>query len=164
MKFNCALKRMLLMMVTFFGVVHCQVSSAAEGNVDQSLVDIIGAIEKGWEQGDGAPFESHFLDFEGARYIESGGQNEGLTDLVENHVEPEGHALANFDLVFSNVETHIEGDFAWAIVDVELTATVVRDNRKIHRRGYQTLIFRRVDDEWKVVHTHNSTRSIDSIP
>ena len=52
----------------------------------EELVAIIGAIEAGWEQADGTPFRKHFLDFPGARYIESGGQNEGLTDLVELYV------------------------------------------------------------------------------
>jgi len=126
----------------------------------QALVEIIQAVESGWENGDGTPFRKHFLDFEGARYVETGGQNEGLTDLVENHVEPEGDALDDFDLVFSNVETHIEGDFAWAIVDVELKATIVRTDRHIHKRGYETFLFRRTDGEWKVVHTHSSTRAV----
>ena len=125
-----------------------------------ALTAIIDAIEKGWEQGDGTPFRKHYLDFEGARYIESGGQNEGVTDLVEHHVEPEGDALSDFELSLSNVETHVEGDFAWAITDVEVKATVNRDNRKIHSRGYETFLFRRVDGNWKVIHTHSSSRPV----
>ena len=127
---------------------------------DQVLVDIIGAVERGWETADGAPFRQHFLDFEGARYIESGGQNEGLEDLVTHHVEPEGDALDGLDLIFSNIETHVEGDFAWAVADVEVKATVNRDGRKIHNRGHETFLFRRVDGEWKVVHTHSSSRPV----
>ena len=40
-----------------------------------ALIAIIDAVEKGWEQGAGQPFRKHFLGFEDARYIESGGQN-----------------------------------------------------------------------------------------
>lgn len=127
----------------------------------QVLVGIIEAIERGWEQADGTPFREHFLDFEGARYIESGGQNEGLDELVEHHVVPEGDALADFELEFANIETHIEGDFAWAIADVELTATVKRDGRAIHNRGHETFLFRRIGSDWKVVHTHSSTRPVN---
>ena len=132
----------------------------AQNDDSVALTVIIDAIEKGWEQGDGTPFRTHYLDFEGARYIESGGQNEGLTDLVEHHVEPEGDALSDFELSLSNVETHVEGDFAWAITDVEVKATVNRDNRKIHNRGYETFLFRRVDGKWKVIHTHSSSRPV----
>lgn len=127
-----------------------------------ALIAIIDAIEKGWEHGDGKPFREHFLDFEGARYIESGGQNEGLNDLVEHHVEPEGDALSNFELALTNVETHFEGDFAWAIADVEVQATVNSDGREIHNRGYETFLFRRIDGQWKVVHTHSSSRPVRS--
>ncbi len=126
----------------------------------QALIGIIEAIEVGWENADGAPFRRHFLDFEGARYIESGGQNEGLSDLIEHHVEPEGDALSDLDLNFSNIETHVEENFAWAITDVELTAVVNKDQRSIHRRGHETFLFRRIGTDWKVVHTHSSTRPV----
>ncbi len=127
-----------------------------------ALISIIDAIEKGWEQGNGQPFREHYLDFDGARYIESGGQNKGLSDLVEHHVEPEGDALENFELNLSNVETHVEGDFAWAIADVELKALVKRDQREIHNRGYETFLFRRIDGKWKIIHTHSSSRPVKS--
>ena len=52
--------------------------------------------KKAGSRGDGTPFREHYLDYDGARYVESGGQNEGLTDLIEHHVEPEGDALDNF--------------------------------------------------------------------
>ena len=127
---------------------------------DQLLVKIIKSVERGWETADGAPFRQHFLDFEGARYIESGGQNRGIDDLVTHHVEPEGDALDSLDLTFSNIETHIEGDFAWAVADVEVRATVKRDDRKIHNRGHETFLFRRIGGDWKVVHTHSSSRPV----
>lgn len=124
------------------------------------LIAIISAVEAGWEDADGTPFRKHFLDFPGARYIESGGQNEGLTDLVEHHVEPEGDALEGLDLSLTNIETHIEGDFAWAVADVEVKALVKKDQRRIHNRGYQTYLFRRVEGEWKVIHSHSSSRPV----
>ena len=124
------------------------------------LIKIINAVEAGWEDADGTPFRKHFLDFPGARYIESGGQNEGLTDLIEHHVEPEGDALEGLDLSLTNIETHIEGDFAWAVADVEVKALVKKDQRRIHNRGYQTYLFRRVEGEWKVIHCHSSSRPV----
>jgi len=133
----------------------------AQEDDSAALVAIIDAIEKGWEHGDGQPFREHYLDFDGARYIESGGQNEGLRDLVEHHVEPEGDALADFELSLSNVETHIEGEFAWAIADVEVKATIKSDRREIHNRGYETFLFRLVDGKWKVIHTHSSSRPVN---
>ncbi len=134
-------------------------SSHASDDEDVAAIEtIIAAIELGWETADGTPFYAHFLGQDGARFIESGGQNEGLRNLVEHHVEPEGDVLDGLDLVFSNIETHLEGDFAWAIADVEVRAVVKADGRKIHNRGHETFRFRRTADGWKVIHTHSSTR------
>jgi hypothetical protein len=135
------------------------VSTISNSQDRYELLAIIDEIEKGWEQGDGAPFVRHFLDFAGARYVESGGQNEGLSDLVDHHVVPEKEALELF-LNFENVETHIEGDFAWAVADVEVKATVRSSGRVIDKRGYETFLFRRVMGTWRVVHTHSSTRDV----
>ncbi len=149
--------RLTTTVVLMFGVVTTQFAQDTEST---ELIAIISDIESGWEQADGTPFRKHYLDFEGARYVESGGQNVGLSDLIDHHVEPEGDALDGLDLIFSNIETHVEGDFAWAIADVEVRAVVKRDRREIYNRGHETFLFRRVDDTWKVVHTHSSSRPV----
>ncbi len=135
-------------------------TAQAQSSDAEEMTAIIQAIEYGWEQADGAPFREHFLDFDGARYVESGGQNVGLSDLIDHHVEPEGDALDGLELNFSNIETHVEGQFAWAIADVEVIAVIKSGGRKIHNRGYETFLFRRVGNEWKVVHTHSSSRPV----
>jgi len=132
----------------------------AQETDEEQLIAIVHAIESGWEQADGQPFREHFLDSESARYIEGGGQNVGLTDLIEHHVEPEGDALSSLDLYFSNIETHIEGEFAWAIADVEVLATIRRTDRTIHNAGYETFVFKKIDGDWKVLHTHSSSRPV----
>ena len=148
------------MSISVLGLAFCSQQAWAQEDDAAQLVAIIQAVEKGWEEADGTPFREHFLDFEGARYIESGGQNAGLSDLVEHHVEPEGDALDSLELTFSKIETHIEGDFAWAVVNTEIKAVVKKDKRVIHNRGYQTFLYRRVEEKWKVVHTHSSSRPV----
>ena len=134
----------------------------AQQDDSAALIAIIDAVEKGWEQADAQPFRKHFLDFEGARYIESGGQDAGLTHLIEHHVVPESNSFDNFEVTFSNIDTYIEGDFTWAVADFEYKATVKRDQSKIHGRGYQTFLFRRVDGNWMIIHTHSSARPVNS--
>lgn len=126
---------------------------------DPALLEaIIEDIRVGWEEGDGEPFYEHFLDWEGARYFEGGGQNVGLQDLVENHVEPE--AELGLELEFSNVQTHFEGSFAWAVVDTDIQLTTP-DGRDIHNQGHGTYLFRLVDGEWKVVHTQSASSPVE---
>ena len=124
----------------------------------EPILAIIADVEYGWENGDGTPFRKHFLDFGGARYVETGGQNEGLDDLVTNHVEPEKDALEYLSLDFDNIEVHFEGDFAWAIADTKVKGKVRSNGFEFDKTGFQTFLFRYVDGAWKVVHTHSSSR------
>jgi len=126
----------------------------------ETLKAIIADIKAGWENGDPAPFEKHYLDFDGARYVESGGQNVGLRDLIEHHVVPEKDTLKSLKLTFDNIEVHFENDFAWAVADVRVRATVRSDGREIDKSGFETFLFRHVDGVWKVVHTHSSMRAV----
>jgi len=123
-----------------------------------AILEIIAGTEHGWENGDGAPFRDNFLDYEGARYFESGGSNEGLDDLVTNHVEPEKDALEYLELNFANIEVHFEHGFAWAVADTEVKGKVRSSGVEFDKTGRQTFLFRNVDGVWKVVHTHSSSR------
>jgi len=135
------------------------VGTLAASEQDKSEINkIIAAVKYGWENGDGQPFRQHFLDFPEARYIESGGQNEGLDDLVSHHVEPEKDALVFLNLDFSNIEIHLENDFAWAIADTRVKGEVRKSGKTFDKSGYQTFLFRKIDSSWKVVHSHSSSR------
>ena len=128
---------------------------------EQEIIDIISGIKYGWENGDGTPFRETFLDFKGARYIESGGQNQGLDSLVTDHVEPEKGAMEYMELDFNDIEVHFEGDdksFAWAIANTRFKAKLKKSDRELDKSGYQTFLFRKIDGEWKVVHSHSSGR------
>ena len=78
---------------TFLAILVLSGCAASESDPpvhDPALLEgILEDVRVGWEQGDGTPFYTHLLDWDGARYFEGGGQNVGLRDLVENHVEPE---------------------------------------------------------------------------
>ena len=147
-----------LLLALALPLAACQDSAAVGAPHDPALLEaVLEDIRVGWEQGDGAPFRAHFLDWEGARYFEGGGQNVGLEDLSVNHVEPE--AELGLRLGFSNVQTHFEGDFAWAVVDTEIRLTTA-DGRDIHNEGHGTYLFRWTDGVWKVVHTQSASRPV----
>jgi len=125
---------------------------------ERAINQIISGIKYGWENGDGKPFRENFLDFKGARYIESGGQNSGLDSLVNHHVEPEKDALDFLSLDFSNIEITFEKNFAWAVADTRVKGKVKKSGKSFDKSGYQTFLFRKLNDVWKVVHTHSSSR------
>nr|AFR74972.1 pO3Cd1.10 [uncultured Xanthomonadaceae bacterium] len=130
-----------------------------------AILAIIAAIERGWEQGDGTPFREHFLDYDGARYMESGGQNVGLDDLVGRHVESEQGSVENLQLDFSNPVINFEGpDFAWALAETRVKGKVLKTGKMLDKKGFETFLFRKVGGAWKVVHTHSSSRDANPVP
>jgi hypothetical protein len=148
----------LLLVLFVSGCAASEVEVADAPLDDPALLEaILEDVRVGWEQGDGTPFYSHFLDWDGARYFEGGGENLGLQDLVENHVEPE--AELGLRLGFSDIQTHFEGSFAWAVVNTEIQLTT-SDGRDIHNRGHGTYLFRWIDGAWKVVHTQSASRPV----
>lgn len=160
---DALVRRGLAFPLLVLGLAACGPSELRESQPDTSHHDpalieaILEDVRVGWEEGAGEPFYEHFLDWEGARYFEGGGENIGLEDLVVNHVEPE--AELGLRLGFSNIQTHFEGDFAWAVVDTEIRLTTA-DGRDIHNRGHGTYLFRWVDGAWKVVHTQSASSPV----
>ena len=149
---------MLLLVLSFSTLAH---GDEKHSDDKQAITDIISSIKYGWENGDGLLFRKNYLDFEGARYIEGGGQNAGLDSLVTDHVEPEKDALEYLNLDFSDIEIHFEGDknnFAWAIADTRVKGKVNKSGREFDKSGYQTFLFRKIDKTWKLVHSHSSSR------
>jgi hypothetical protein len=150
---------LLILIMSFSTIAH---DDKDHSNKDRkAIIDIIASIKYGWENGDGLPFRRNFLDYKGARYIEGGGQNAGLDSLVEHHVEPEKDALEYLKLDFSEIEVHFEGQdksFAWAIADTRVKGKVNKSGREFDKSGYQTFLFRKIGDAWKLVHSHSSSR------
>ena len=114
---------------------------------EQEIIDIISGIKYGWENGDGTPFRETFLDFKGARYIESGGQNQGLDSLVIDHVEPEKGAMEYMELDFNDIEVHFEGEnknFAWAIADTRFIAKLKKVVKSLIRKDIKHFYFEKL--------------------
>tara|TARA_R110002167_G_scaffold261565_6_gene468129 strand:+ start:3922 stop:4494 length:573 start_codon:yes stop_codon:yes gene_type:complete len=141
----------LLSFLSFSTLLHA-------ANDDAILISIINDIKYGWENGDGVPFRKHYLDFDGAKYIESGGQNDSLEDLVVNHVEPEKDSLEFLTLDFSAYDIHVENQFAWVVADTRVKGKVKSSGKEFDKSGFQTFLFKQINNTWKVIHTHSSSR------
>ena len=154
--------RPLSMGLSLIMLVSGGLSAADEPSKDDdktAILSIVQAVREGWERADGRPFRAHFLDFDGARYFESGGENTGLEDLITHHVEPEGTAL-DLRLEFTDPQVHILGEFAWVLFDTDVQATIHSSGREIHNRGHETMILQKINGAWMVLHTHSSSRPV----
>ena len=65
------MKNSLLLIITLM-IFGCE-NNMADQN-ERLIENIVNDIRIGWENGDGTAFYKHFLDWDGARYFEGGGQ------------------------------------------------------------------------------------------
>ena len=137
--------------------IKADIDASAATN-QRVILSIISDIEIGWEKGDEFLFRKHFLDFNRARYVESGSENKGLDDLIRHHVIPEKKAFTYLNIDFSNIEINFEKDFAWVIADSRFRAKTSLNSKLIDKSGYATFLLRYIDATWRVVHTHSSSR------
>ena len=126
--------------VVIFLATSPYIYASEQTNDETEILEMIQDIEKGWESGNGMPFYQHYLGQVGARYIESGGQNKGLEDLVKNHVEPEKEVLKRLTIDILDIETNVEGDFAWAVTTVNVSGEVRKTGAVFDKKGFQISI------------------------
>ena len=144
-------------LILVFAIVVLSCDKNIAEHSEKLIENIIDEIRLGWENGNGTAFRKHFLDWDGARYFEGGGQNVGLEDLIVNHVEPE--AELGLKLEFTNIQVHFEENISWAVVDTDIKLTT-KSGRKIHNKGHGTYLLRWVNGVWKVVHTQSASRPV----
>jgi len=108
-----------------------------------SLIRIIEAIEYGWEHEDSSLFATF-------SHRSTGDQNQ--TDSVE----PQSDARQGVELSLSNIETHVDGDYAWSVAEVDMQGSLTANGNDLHDHGHETFLFHRVGGTWRVIHTHGS--------
>lgn len=67
-----------------------------------------------------------------------------------------GQPARDMKLTFSNIENHIDGDYAWAICDVEAEVRMSESHESIRSRGRETFVFRRERGDWRPIYARSS--------
>ncbi len=81
--------------------------------------------------------------------------------------EIKNHIYKFFDDFFSkrklniyNLHVHVYGDIAWAEFYWVFDATFKKDNSPLQTKGRETQIWRKIKNEWRLVHVHYSNMPI----
>lgn len=136
-------------------VIH----AIAGGNEDApSLVSITEAIEYGCEETGESPIQRYFLDYENEPANGQKTKNRKVPNLYKQHASHEPDLQQSLQLSLSNIETHIEGNYVWLVVDVNARTLSRAHGLKALNQGYETFLFHFEDGKWKVIHTHGSPR------
>ncbi|WP_370641903.1 MULTISPECIES: nuclear transport factor 2 family protein [unclassified Tenacibaculum] len=98
-----------------------------------------------------------------SKIYESGGVEGTYSHYIEHHLGPELGHFKSF--TFSDYEIDVKVDVPYAFTTETYIYTIVLNpddkgiSRTIKKKGVATSILKKMDDEWKIIKTHSSSRN-----
>lgn len=92
-----------------------------------------------------------------ATIIEGAGLDRSWVNYRDHHLAPELKEFKNFRYRPSDIEVTVSGNTAWAMFRYTLSATM--GERNIDNVGRGTMILERAGDQWRIRHSHTSSRA-----
>ena len=93
-----------------------------------------------------------------SKIFESGGSEGNYTHYLEHHLIPEFKEFKSFKYSDYKVEITVDGNYAFATETYTYIILVVKDNAEVKRKGVSTSVLKKLNGEWKIWVSHNSSR------
>ncbi len=93
-----------------------------------------------------------------SKIFESGGSEGNYAHYLEHHLGPEFKEFKSFKYGDYKVEVTVDGNYAFATETYTYVIVVAKDNAEVKRKGVSTSILKKVNNEWKIMVSHNSSR------
>jgi ketosteroid isomerase-like protein len=98
---------------------------------------------------------------ENAAIFENGKYEGTYQDYLDHHIEPELGHFKEFTFSDYNVTIRMEGDIAVAYETYNYKIVTAGDeSRTIERQGVATSVLKKINDNWKIIQNHGSSRAI----
>lgn len=95
-----------------------------------------------------------------AQVFESGGVEGTFADYLAHHIGPELGEFKEFSFRDYKVEVRLEPPLALATESYIYRIVFKEDRPAIEKRGVATSVLKKIDGEWKIIRTHNSSRNL----
>ena len=141
----------LLLTATLFSLLSCRERVAPDVNVASGIEDVLNDQKSAWNRGDIVGFMQGYLHAPDLVFQSNGKQLRGWQAMLDRYrTNYAGERMGVLD--FTDIEiTPLSEQSAYVIGRYEVkTTTDVSE-------GFFTLVFRRTDDGWKIVHDHTSS-------
>jgi len=98
-----------------------------------------------------------------SKVFESGGVEGSYAHYIEHHLGPELGHFKSF--TFSDYEIDVQVDGIYAFTTETYVYTIVLkpndkgESRTITKKGVATSILKKIDEKWKIIKTHSSSRN-----
>ncbi len=141
------MRTFLLFLFAFMMCNACMMEPTAE----EEIVKVLKLQQDSWNQGDVVGFMNHYLNSEGLTFTGANGVTKGhqqvLNRYLDNYDSPEKMGTLTFNVLefheLSSTSAYVIGE--WSL-----------QRESDNPSGYFTLIWEKVNGEWKIIHDHTS--------
>lgn len=142
---------LLLILFIFFSLSCSSFETLDEKSIKQEIMQVLSAQQVAWNQGDKTEFMQGYAKLDSIRFVSGGTIHYGWDAMLAryNSSYPDKAAMGELTFDILNIEV-LSSDGALVFGKY----TLVREKDKPW--GYFTLLFKRMNDGWKVVHDHTS--------
>jgi ketosteroid isomerase-like protein len=93
-----------------------------------------------------------------SKVYESGGSEGTFIHYLEHHLIPELKSFKSFKYDNYKVDVKVDGTYAFATESYNYTIVTLKENTVIKRKGVATSVLKKMNGEWKIIISHNSSR------
>ncbi len=93
-----------------------------------------------------------------SQIFESGGSEGTYAHYLEHHLIPEFKDFTSFKYSDYKVDVKVDGKYAFATEKYNYALVLAKDKTEVKRKGVATSVLKKVNGEWKIMISHNSSR------
>ena len=93
-----------------------------------------------------------------SKVFESGGSEGTYAHYLEHHLGPEFKEFKSFKYSDYKVDVKVDGNYAFSTETYNYVIVVAKDNTEVKRKGVATSVLKKINGEWKIMISHNSSR------
>ncbi|MBX9785450.1 MAG: nuclear transport factor 2 family protein [Chitinophagaceae bacterium] len=141
--------------ITVLGLCF-SVMSFAQLNDADAVKSVLNQYKSAVEKLDVTGTEKFFTA--DSKIYESGGSEGSYAHYLEHHLGPEFKEFKSFRYSAYKAEVTVDGVYAFATETYNYTIVLAKDNSEIKRKGVATYVLKKINGEWKIMISHNSSR------
>jgi len=104
--------------------------------------------------------DSFALFTEDSQVLESGKIEGTYADYIANHIGPELGHFSSFTFTEYEIDVQVDLPYAFTTESYIYTIILKEDGKQIERKATATSILKKMDENWKIVKTHSSSRAV----
>lgn len=93
-----------------------------------------------------------------SQIFESGSSEGTYSHYLEHHLGPEFKDFSSFKFSDYKIDVQVNGSYAFATETYRYAIILVKDKQEVKRKGVTTSVLKKINGEWKIMTSHNSSR------